>query len=172
MGQSHGAFLFHAEIQKALETQQFRQDECIALLDSLAKMETIEPAFGQMVIDYLKSIRWDGFAQAMVKVISDCESVNALKVLVRACWENGSDFSAHLPFFLNMICTHQDIELAIEVFSLADSTDTEKMSAGDKENCLQLLTNKQSKLTIAIRQLMLPLSEKFLETPTTYDHKN
>ncbi|MCD6354158.1 MAG: hypothetical protein J7L95_01270, partial [Prolixibacteraceae bacterium] len=42
------------------------------------------------------------------------------KTLLTACWQSGLDFSAHVPFFVQMVIA-DDLELAFEAFTVVEN---------------------------------------------------
>lgn len=58
--------------------------------------------------------------EMMKSIIEETKDKDAKQVLVAACWENGLNFSVHLPFFVDLVLDEEYL-ISIEAFTVIEN---------------------------------------------------
>ena len=103
----------------------------------------------------------------IIDAIENKKYANELKQLVSACWENGMDYSLHLPLFIDLVIEH-NLNVAFEAYTVITNMSgkisqaiAEKESRKLKE--AMLVANSQKKELMHDLLDFLPAFEKGIE---------
>jgi len=117
-----------------MENESFSISGINEVLSILKDQENVSSETEKVLIGYFQAIRWESFASFMMEQIPTCKSQGIRAMLLRSCWENGSDFSAYTEPLIKIVL-FSSFEEALEASSILDTIEmnlleTEQIDAG------------------------------------------
>jgi len=77
--------------------------------------------------------------EVLKNIIDETTDKDTKQILVAACWENGLNFSVHLPFFVNLVLD-EDYLISIEAFTVIENMPGPFVNE-DVQQCLDIVFN-------------------------------
>lgn len=77
--------------------------------------------------------------EVLKSIIDETKDKDTKQVLVAACWENGLNFSVHLPFFVDLVLD-EDYLISIEAFTVIENMPGPFINE-DVQQCLDTVYN-------------------------------
>ncbi|MGF7141110.1 HEAT repeat domain-containing protein [Roseimarinus sediminis] len=90
------------------------------LLDQLEKNDSSEVA--QKIMRLLSEVKHTNAVPVLVSAIENAKSEEIKEQIVRACWENGLDYTNYLSTFINLLINGSYM-LAFEAYTLIENTE-------------------------------------------------
>lgn len=122
-------------------------------------MQLLEPgitrAQNEEIFSQLKS---RNAQDMMVEAIRQSADESQKKIIAAACWESGLDFSAHFPFFCELVRT-SGLDLAMEAFTVIQEME-EDPSQEDVSRQLALIRREQEPANAMVTELKELLKSK------------
>jgi hypothetical protein len=133
------------KIQAWLETNQFNVSGLHEVMNFLKTADELSPELKNTLVHYLRSIRWENFAAYMIEHIPACKSPEVRALLLRSCWENGSDFSPHLQSLVHTLL-FGSFDESLEASSVIESIEPQLLAEEEIEAAINLILENLSKL--------------------------
>ncbi len=124
--------------------------------------ESIENA----TLQVLNDLKDPNTVEVLIAIIKKYRSHRILNKLVCACWQNGLDYSAHLPLFIDL-AINEDYRTSLEVLSVIEenaihiNSDERKSHIQRIENQLNNLDQEKRYLLEQIVSILQPASGPF-----------
>jgi len=110
------------QVLKAIETisDNGNSDYISLLIDLLNthESETVK----KNITKILSELKHTNTVPILVKAIEDHKFINIRETLVRACWENGLDFTNYFSTFIDLLI-HGDYMVAFEAYTVIENTE-------------------------------------------------
>lgn len=114
------------------------------------------------IIFLLTNMKQNSAVDILVSSLNEIKDINHYPELIRSCWENGLDFSAHLAFF-SEIFIRSSYLVAIEAFTVIEEN-IGKSSKKQIKEILSLLKSKKKNLSndkIRLYEELISLIESY-----------
>lgn len=102
----------------------------------------------------------------LINEMKNEKDLDILARLVASCWQNGLNYSKHLPYFVQLIID-QEFQIAFEAFTVVENMygkiegDTESMLLGKIEKCISTAEERKQYLLKGLLEIIpnIPLDQ-------------
>lgn len=122
-------------LQGLSEFEKHHYAELIPVVISLYKRNDAE--INSKIIFLLSNMKQNSAVDFLISSLNDINDFTDFPELIRSCWENGLDFSAHLAFFTNVFI-RSPYFVALEAFTVIEEN-LKKSSKKQIKDCITLL---------------------------------
>jgi hypothetical protein len=153
-------------IDHALEEIKTKGDDTfipplIAFLHQTNNKEAKEKVF-QLFVD----LKHENSVDRLIDELKKENDLDILERLVASCWQNGLNYSKHLPFFVQLII-EQEFQIAFEAFTVVENMygriegDTESMLLAKIEKSIPLAEDRKQYLLKGLLEIIphIPLDQ-------------